>query len=324
MKAYIYDWSHEIVDNKTVVRVFCLDKHNRTIVLIVRDFLPYFYVELPDKVTTNDLDRNGCYRTSIDMIRWNRDKMEALNRHLQRKFFRNNLPVKYEIKNRKKLYYAHKNSDMQDIYFQYILYHFDTNEEFSKLRYKFNSALDVSGIGNVFLKIHEMNVSPVTQLVCTQDLKMAGWIEFEGELVKHPGTECYAEYSVSYHDCHQSSTTSNTPNPVVLSFDIEVYSSNPDVFPTGENIKVPIFLLGKGLGEHYALQAYGESMDQEGILDGDLIIIKKADSYNDGDIVVAQLHDKGATLKKFYNHGKTIELRPKSSNPMNKPIFVDW
>jgi len=95
-------------------------------------------------------------------------------------------------------------------------------------------------------------------------------------------------------------------------------------YDTGEKIKVPLFLLGKGLGEFYALQAFGDSMDQEGILDGDLIIIKKSESYHDGDVVVAQLQDKGATLKKFYNHDNKIELRPKSSNIFHKPIFVDW
>lgn len=95
-------------------------------------------------------------------------------------------------------------------------------------------------------------------------------------------------------------------------------------YDTGEKIKVPVFLLGKGVGEYYALQAFGDSMDQEGILDGDLIIIKKTDSYQDGDIVVAQLPDLGATLKKFYNHESKIELRPKSSNMSHRPIFADW
>lgn len=94
-------------------------------------------------------------------------------------------------------------------------------------------------------------------------------------------------------------------------------------YDTGERIKVPTFLLGNGAGNFYALQAYGDSMNQEGIIDGDLIIIKKTDAYNNGDIVVAQLKDKGAILKKFYNLGKKIELRPKSSNQNNKPIFVD-
>lgn len=87
-----------------------------------------------------------------------------------------------------------------------------------------------------------------------------------------------------------------------------------------ETIKVPK-LLTSGAGEYYALEAFGDSMNQEGILDGDILIIKQTNIPDNGDIVVAQTSDYRATLKKFYNHGDKIELRPKSSNSSNRPQY---
>jgi repressor LexA len=85
-----------------------------------------------------------------------------------------------------------------------------------------------------------------------------------------------------------------------------------------ETIKVPRLLLC-GSGRHYALESIGDSMNLDGINDGDLLIIQETNAPNNGDTVVAQTRDYKATLKRFYDHDTKIELRPKSSNPNNKP-----
>lgn len=64
-----------------------------------------------------------------------------------------------------------------------------------------------------------------------------------------------------------------------------------------------------GSGDHYALVAKGESMKNLGILDGDILVVRHQTTADNGDIVVA-LVEGGATLKKFYDHGNRIELRP--------------
>jgi repressor LexA len=83
-------------------------------------------------------------------------------------------------------------------------------------------------------------------------------------------------------------------------------------FDTKETIKVPDILLS-GNGQFYALEAKGNSMNDDGILNGDLIIVKQSHTAENGDVVVAMTSD-GATLKRFYNHGDKIELRPKSDD----------
>jgi repressor LexA len=75
-----------------------------------------------------------------------------------------------------------------------------------------------------------------------------------------------------------------------------------------ENFSVPAALLGPG--EHYALEVSGDSMVDEGILDGDFALIRKADSARDGEIVVALIDDEEATLKTYRREGQMIRLDP--------------
>ena len=75
-----------------------------------------------------------------------------------------------------------------------------------------------------------------------------------------------------------------------------------------EAFAVPAALLGPG--EHYALEVSGDSMVEEGILDGDFALIRKVDTARDGEIVVALIDDSEATLKTFRHEGSMIRLDP--------------
>lgn len=75
-----------------------------------------------------------------------------------------------------------------------------------------------------------------------------------------------------------------------------------------EAFAVPAALLGPG--EHYALEVSGDSMVEEGILDGDFALIRKADVAHDGEIVVALIDNEEATLKTFRREGNMIRLDP--------------
>ena len=75
-----------------------------------------------------------------------------------------------------------------------------------------------------------------------------------------------------------------------------------------DTLPVPAALLGPG--EHYALQVAGDSMVDEGILDGDFALIRKTDTARDGEIVVALVDKEEATLKTFRREGSMIRLDP--------------
>ncbi len=75
-----------------------------------------------------------------------------------------------------------------------------------------------------------------------------------------------------------------------------------------DSFPVPAALLGPG--EHYALEVSGDSMVEEGILDGDYVLIRKSDTAREGEIVVALIDDEEATLKTFRREGSMVRLDP--------------
>ena len=75
-----------------------------------------------------------------------------------------------------------------------------------------------------------------------------------------------------------------------------------------ETVGVPASMLGGG--EHYALTVEGDSMIEAGILDGDVVLIKRCDTAENGTIVVALVDDSEATLKRLRRKGASIALEP--------------
>lgn len=87
-----------------------------------------------------------------------------------------------------------------------------------------------------------------------------------------------------------------------------------------EPIEVPRSMLSKGMN-HYALKISGTSMIEEGISDGDVIIIKEQSAVDDGEKAVAYLPDENkVTLKKIYRDKNRIKLVP--ANKFMKPFYT--
>jgi repressor LexA len=83
---------------------------------------------------------------------------------------------------------------------------------------------------------------------------------------------------------------------------------------TSHHVEVPVTLLGPG--EHYALEVAGDSMIEAGILDGDTVIIRRSDSAENGQIVVALVDEGEVTLKRLRRRGASIALEP--ANPRHE------
>ncbi|OGD94992.1 repressor LexA, partial [Candidatus Curtissbacteria bacterium RIFCSPLOWO2_01_FULL_41_28] len=70
----------------------------------------------------------------------------------------------------------------------------------------------------------------------------------------------------------------------------------------------------------YVLQVKGESMIEEGILDGDFVVVEEANQARDGDIVVAMIDNGVVTLKRFFKEKDRVRLEP--ANSSMEPIFA--
>ncbi len=85
-------------------------------------------------------------------------------------------------------------------------------------------------------------------------------------------------------------------------------------------ISFPRALLGNG--EFFILRANGESMIDAGIDDGDLVIIRKQETAEEGDIIVALINDE-ATLKRFYRDKKRRKIRLHPENAKLEDMYFD-
>ena len=129
-----------------------------------------------------------------------------------------------------------------------------------------------------------------------------------GEIEKHPRGILYYEFFGDH---------SERLIPVKLLG--EIAAGKPiSVFQEEETVYIDRDLVIEG--RTYVLRVKGDSMIEEGILDGDLVIcIQASEAYN-GQRVVALIDNESATLKTYYRSGKLIRLQP--ANPMYKPIIL--
>jgi len=80
--------------------------------------------------------------------------------------------------------------------------------------------------------------------------------------------------------------------------------------------------LAKPGAQYFLLRAQGDSMNQAGIEDGDLLLVRQQPVANYGEQVVALIGDE-ATVKEFNRKNDKVVLRPRSSNPKHQPIILD-
>lgn len=105
---------------------------------------------------------------------------------------------------------------------------------------------------------------------------------------------------------------------VILPLSGTVAAGRPiEAVETAETVAVPEEMVGTG--EYFALRVAGQSMIEEGIFDGDTIVVRSQKVAENGQTVVA-LVDGDATVKKYYRWTDGIELRP--ANPDMDSIFV--
>ena len=85
-----------------------------------------------------------------------------------------------------------------------------------------------------------------------------------------------------------------------------------------DTMEVPPSMIGRG--DYFVLQVKGDSMQDDGILDGDFLIVRKQPTAENGETVVALINNE-ATVKKYYKRKDHVELRP--AHRGMAPIIVE-
>ena len=121
-------------------------------------------------------------------------------------------------------------------------------------------------------------------------------------------------------------TSSQAPAPANDTYEVpfvgKIAAGNPiaAIEDSYNMISVPPNMMGP---DHFALEIEGESMIEAGILDGDIVIVKKANTARNNQIVVALVDQEEATLKRIYKSGQTIELIPENKDFETKSFGPD-
>lgn len=218
-RFFPYSWHHDTTEEEvTLIRVYGLNEHNETICVCISDFTPYMYIELPDTVPWNN----------------SRARIEGLRENLEQLVYGNGAPVKTTLEYKYKLYGVHIQQDGRRKKFPYLKCEFATKSDCDKFRYRIRNGVNVPGVGHVDeLKTHEYKADPVLQLICNADIPTSGWIKFVGKQQTGAAktTRADHEYNVRWRNLKKDESRQDVPKPMIMSFDIEVNSTNPNAMP---------------------------------------------------------------------------------------------
>jgi len=229
IKAFTYSWYTD--DNEkeiTIIRSYCIDENGDTVCVRISDFTPFIYIELPDT------DIRG------DPILWTSGKAQILGNKLN-DIMGQQKPIKKNFMYKKRLYYAHLEEGKRKT-FPYLFLTFSNVDDIRSLSYKIRKPIIIAGIGNIKVKMHEQDASPILQFTCLQNIPTAGWINFAGIRVHEDNkiTSCKHEFKVKWKNVGPV-MDNKISKPKIMSFDIEVNSTNPSAMPNSSKPGDKIF-----------------------------------------------------------------------------------
>ena len=214
---------------KFVVQMFGINKHRQTFSLLIDDFKPYFYVEVPNEWTKKEKNSFATYfKTKIG------------------NYYENSV-ISFKFAKRKKLY-MFDNSE----YYKFIIITFANNTVFNKAKNlwyisgknkdgEYSKKLNPNNFeykdnGITYnLKLYEAQIPPLLRLFHKNNISPSGWIKFEVNKAfalksEFKKTKCKYEYNISFRDIYPLPEKNTLVPYKILSFDIEASSSHGD-FP---------------------------------------------------------------------------------------------
>jgi DNA polymerase elongation subunit (family B) len=217
--CFTYYWHlDESEEEITKIRIYGLTENEENICLLVDNFTPFIYLELPDS------DIKG------EKLNWTNEKAQLVGNKIN-ELMGKQQPIKKSFMFKKRLYYANIKNKRRQTY-PYLFLSFSNKNDIKSLSYKIRKPLVIHGVGLIKLKMHEQDANQILQLMCLQNLPSAGWIKFIGNQVSEENqiTSCKYEYKVKWKNIMEHKSN-KIVRPKVAAFDIEVNSTNPSAMP---------------------------------------------------------------------------------------------
>ena len=278
---FSYYWFlDEREENVTSIRVYGLNNKNENVCIRVDDFQPYIYFELPEN------------------IEWTASKAQLLGDKIDF-IMREHKPIKKRLDMKYRLYGANLNSKGDKKLFPYLYCSFSNKNDIKKAFYMTKKPLNIIGLGNINLKMHEQDADPILQFVSNKDIPTAGWIYFAGKEVKKDDkiTYCEKEYIVSWENVKKVNNDM-VGKPKIMGFDIEVNSTNPSAMPKAEIQGDKIFQIS------CVFSRFGETEDDYDIY---LLTLGEPDPEIVGENVTIYMYDSEIELLEGFTELITTE-----------------
>lgn len=236
-EAFIYTWSVEDdqENNQFHIRMYGIDDEEKNVCLHVRDFMPYFYIELSDVSEREMKENQARIREKLVGLMSDYEHLpDDCKRGGKCKYcWKGNMEVVYGLK---KLYFHHEVNS-----FGMIKMSFPNNLTRKRSYYKLQGRTIQVGMRATpsEIRVHENEANPVLQFCTIRHIDTTGWVRWENDpcppLNLKRQTNCHRELSRSFKNIHSlEDKDKSIPLPYVLSFDIEVYSSVPSRMPDPE------------------------------------------------------------------------------------------
>ena len=243
-EAYIYTWSTE--DEETVsrqafhIRMYGIDEENRNVCIHVKDFMPYFYVEIGG-IPENDIRANqaGIVRNILQLLNAEHLEQDCERGGGCRNCWMGRMTFVYGLK---KLYFHHTHNSFCMLKMEFV-----NNIQRKRTYYKLQEKKIQVGMRVIKapLLIHENEANPILQFCTEQHIDTAGWVRWKKDIhhkLTSQQTTCHREVLKKYSIISPLENKDKpSPLPYVLSFDIEVYSSVPTRMPDAEKPEDVVF-----------------------------------------------------------------------------------
>jgi DNA polymerase elongation subunit (family B) len=301
VEIYTYDWSVYEENGCTGIRIFGLNENSESIYVLINDFLPYAHIELPEN------------------INWNQSNINALAQRLD-SIVDYGKPVRKEFRRSRKLYFAKLEKDEHGGYkektYPFLKCFFGNKSDIKNFSYKIKKDLYVPGLGKIQLKLHEYETTPVLQFQCSKNIKPASWAQFKGKKILDDDKEstCVHEYIVSAKNFMPLERLS-IAKPLILSFDIEVNSTNPNRMPQNHIPGDKIFQISC---------VSSKNGDSEDIYNKCLLTLCKNSNGEIVELDYEKLGDNTIDLRMYETEGDLLDGFAEYVNELNPQVICGY
>jgi DNA polymerase elongation subunit (family B) len=218
-ETYVYD----LYSKDGVVYLFGIDRDGGNTIVRVSDFRPWFVVELPEPVQERLMDKVDERHSIESLVRKvDRHNQNIIKEKVKEICSRKKWEVQFSGKHAGHLYYANRPKA------QCLIITMETSDNFRYLRAVILKQKPSKHCKEGF-KVHELRTPPILQFGCQTGISMCGWVKFAGSLDRQDGRKTFWDCSVK--QIRQSDTTDSSPEPTIMYFDLETYTSNIKCFP---------------------------------------------------------------------------------------------